>query len=159
MGFRGLTLRKCTSILLAYSFVAVCIRTYAQTAVKQGIGHRSQTGRTVPDVFEDDEVRIPIPNGWTVSSGDHPAVDPYGNGAAGNSVDNAKGKLLLRKGRYTLAIAYDTEHASGVTGGRFIEALTIPWLDPMEAWECNGSFTAIPQPASRMLIFQNLIFR
>ena len=109
----------------------------------------AQARPTSPKVFEDDEVKIPIPARWVIATGDHPAV----------AITGAKGKLLLSRNNYTLALAYHTEHASGIIGGRFIEMLTIPWLDADEAWDCSLHLSSSPQPASRTLMFLNVIFR
>lgn len=101
-----------------------------------------------PKVYEDDEVKIPIPAGWMIATGDHPAV-----------ISQAKsGLLLLAKNGYTLALAYHTEHASGIVGGRFIEVLRIPWLSADEAWDCSLHLGSYPQPASRTLMFINIFF-
>jgi hypothetical protein len=116
---------------------------------------------TPPKVYEDDEVKILIPAGWAISTRAHPAVEPYtinGMIAGGSSVLEAEGKLLVEKNGYTLAVAYHTGHASGIIGGRFIEMLRIPWLDPDQAWTCSLHFGGIPQPASRTLMFMNLTF-
>jgi len=112
--------------------------------------------RPLPMVFEDDEVKIQIPVDWTIATGDHPAVGPYDG--AGSSIIGAKGKLLLSKKSYTLALAYHTEHASGIIGGRFIEVLRIPWLSADEAWDCSLHLGSYPRPASRPLIFINTFF-
>jgi hypothetical protein len=100
-------------------------------------------------VHEDDEVKIPIPAGWMIATGDHPAV----------AINDAKGQLLLSRTNYTLALAYDTQQVSGIIGGRFIEIFTIPWLGADEAWDCSLHLSSSPQPASRALMFLNVIFR
>lgn len=117
----------------------------------------AHAGRTSPKVFEDDEIKIRIPVGRIIATGDHPAVAPYDG--TGSSITQAKGKLLLSKNGYTLALAYDTEHASGIMGGRFIEMLRIPWLGADEAWDCSLYLGGYPQPASRTLMFMNITFR
>jgi hypothetical protein len=99
-------------------------------------------------VFEDDEIRLLIPTGWVTSRGEHP-VFPYGTA-------NHDHTLVLAKGTYVLALEYDTSHASGVDGGRFFEALDIPWMpDYDQAVLCFGTFAHFPQPASRALMFVN----
>ena len=116
--------------------------------------------QTTPSVYEDDEVRIPIPPGWSRATGNYPSIGPsLVNGAevVGNSVSQAERKLLLQKDGYTLALAYRTGHASGAEGGRFIEAFNIPWLDPTQAETCSDLFTKVPQPANRTLLFENLV--
>ena len=45
-----------------------------------------------PKVFEDDEVKIPIPARWVIASGDHPAVARQAK----------SGQLLLEKNGYTV---------------------------------------------------------
>jgi len=108
----------------------------------------AQERPTSPKVFEDDEVKIPIPAGWMIARGDHPAV----------AIAGAKGELLLSRNNYTLALAYDTEQVSGIIGGRFIEVLRIPWLDTGDAWDCSLLLGSYPQPASRTLMFINTFF-
>ena len=100
------------------------------------------TLKRVPTIFEDEYVRIPIPDGWSIvqDGGDEPEL----------------GRLVLRKNGFRLSIAYHTSHASGVIGGRFIEAFTIPWLDTDQAWGCSGAFASVPQPANLALMFINL---
>jgi hypothetical protein len=114
-----------------------------------------------PSVYEDDEVRITIPPGWHRATGKYPSLEPYlanGEVVVGNSVFQANGRLLLQKEGYTLALAYRTQHASGVEGGRFIEAFHIPWLNPDQAGvSCSSALTYVAQPASRTLLFQNIL--
>jgi hypothetical protein len=120
------------------------------------------SAQTTPSVYEDDEVRITIPPSWSHATGNYPSIEPYrvdGTVVLGNSVSQAPAKLFLQKGGYTLALAYRTGHASGVEGGRFIEAFNIPWLKPDQAWgPCSGVLAYIPQAASRTLLFQNIVF-
>ena len=108
----------------------------------------AQVRATSPKVFEDDEVKIPIPAGWMIATGDHPAA----------AITGAKGELLSRN-NYTLSLAYDTEQASGIIGGRFIEIFKIPWLDTGDAWDCSLHLSQTAQPASRTLMFLSIIFR
>lgn len=116
----------------------------------------AQTRPTSPKVYEDDEVKIPIPADWKIATDDHPAVAPYDG--AGSSIISAKGKLLLAKNGYTLALSYHTEQVSGIIGGRFIEVLRIPWLSVDEAWDCSLHLRSYPQPATRTLMFINIFF-
>jgi hypothetical protein len=74
----------------------------------------------------------------------------------GNSVTGGDGRLLLEKGGYTLGIAYNTSHASGVEGGRFIEIFNIPWPNVDDGWTCSLYLGGYVQPASRVLTFTNL---
>jgi hypothetical protein len=109
----------------------------------------AQARPTSPKVFEDGEVKIPIPARWVIATGDHPAV----------AITGAKGELLLSRNNYTLALAYDTEQASGIIGGRFIEIFRVPWLGAGDAWDCSLHLSQSAQPASRTLMFINVIFR
>jgi hypothetical protein len=137
---------------------ALCVPAWTQAA--------SEHGKTAPAshpihktaiVYEDKEIRVVIPSGWSVvpesaiKRPDGPAM------SLGNSVSQGAGKLILETSRYTLGIAYNTSHASGVEGGRFIEAFNIPWPGIDDAWTCSGQLREYPQPASRHLIFINLI--
>jgi len=123
------------------------------SATKPKSAEKPKLRRASPRTYEDDEIRLRIPPDWTIPTGNHSAVGS--SVAAGPSITQAKRKLLLQKNGYTLALAYDTEHASGV--GRFIEMLTIPWLDIEDAWTCSLHMSSWAQPASRTLTFQNLI--
>ena len=109
----------------------------------------AQARPTSPKVYEDDEVKIPIPPGWTTATAGYPAV----------AITGAKGELLLSRNNYTLALAYDAEQASGIIGGRFIEIFRIPWLGADDAWDCSLHLSEHTQPASRTLMFMNIIFR
>ncbi|MDQ2775535.1 MAG: hypothetical protein M3Y57_11560 [Acidobacteriota bacterium] len=127
----------------------------AQTAPNSA---RPRTGNL--SVYEDDEVRIIIPAGWSCASGNYPSLEPYRVGGAvvaGNSVLQADGRLLLQKDGYTLALVYRTQHASGAVGGRFIEAFDIPWLDPDQALTCSFVLTHLSQPANRTVLFRNML--
>jgi hypothetical protein len=96
--------------------------------------------RTGPDTYEDDEVKVAIPAGWTRMPGKHP-----------------EGTLLLAKDSYILTVQHRSGHATGGTGGRFIEAFSIPWLNTDNAWTCSTVLRQIPQPASRTLLFENIL--
>jgi hypothetical protein len=107
----------------------------------------------IPKVYEDSEIRVTIPAGWRIMS-DSEVKNPEQTPGLGNS---AGGPLTLEKEGFILALAYHTGQASGVIGGRFIEAFSIPWLDTDAAWTCSGSLLKDPWPVSRRLIFMNLI--
>ncbi len=70
-----------------------------------------------PTIYEGGEIRVVIPGGWqiipdsAIRGSEGPAM------SLGNSVSQAEGRVLLEKGRYTLGIAFNTGHASGVEGG------------------------------------------
>ena len=136
--------------------VVVCgltIQTCAQVGSRKSKQTKSRVSRRAA-VYEDAEVRIVIPRAWTVVTSDGSGTGPFVN--LGSSVVDAEGKVLLTKAGYTLGIAYNTEQASGIEGGRFIEVFNIPWTDADDAWTCSLYLTGNPQPASRVLIFINL---
>lgn len=119
----------------------------------------AQTGAQRSGIYQDDEVRTKILEGWHLANSPHPAVEPYrldGRLVVGSSVAQAKRSVLLQKRGYTLALAYDTQHAGP---GRFIEAFRIPWLNADNAWACSNFFQPIPQPANTKLLFINLVLR
>ena len=147
------------ALLLALSGLDSWLQNSSGGKPNGGRATTSENRHTSPQVYEDDEVRIKIPQGWRLATVSHPAIRPYkvdGKVVAGSSVTQANGKILLQKEGYTLALAYDTSHAGP---GRFIEAFQIPWLDVMQAWSCSNFFTHIPQPANETLLFMNLVLR
>jgi hypothetical protein len=151
------------------SFVALAIvyvvahgpvmATSGQTpSVKPPQEPKAHAPRSPLNVYEDDEVRIQIPSGWSVSipnnypisKMDYPAVVQTFAPGPGNG-------LFLARDGYTLTLAFEAGHASGVTGGRFIEVFQIPWIDdPFEGWGCSGFLRRNPQPVNRTLQFINL---
>lgn len=149
-----------TILLLVVSGAAnfgLAFNSQAQAPSKKAKAEESENARrTSQKVYEDDEVRIEIPVGWTIATGDHPAVASYEG--AGSSIVHADGRVLLAKNGYTLALAYHTEQVSGIIGGRFIEVLRIPWLSADEAWDCSLHLGSYPQPASKTLMFMNTFF-
>jgi hypothetical protein len=88
------------------------------------------------NIYEDDLIKVRIPAEWTLATEKH--------------------EVSLSKGGYTLDLKYASEHASGIEGGRFIEILTIPWLDADDARTCSQFLSQRPQPVSRALILINL---
>jgi len=114
-------------ILWALSSSALFIQNSQPTA-----GQRVGTG-----TYEDDEVKIVIPVGWT------------------RVVRKYPGELVLQKDGYTLRLVFKAGHASPFPGGRFIEAFTIPWVPPGNTEDCIVKF--VPQPASRTLLFENVV--
>jgi hypothetical protein len=106
--------------------------------------------------YEDAEIKVAIPTGWRVVPEDEIKKHTKVSVSLGNSVSGGYG-VFLEKNGYTLAVAYNTSHASGVEGGRFNEIFTIPWpsLDD-DGLECSGYFARSVQPASRVLTFTNL---
>lgn len=108
-------------------------------------------------IYEDAEIKVVIPAGWRVAPQDE-ILSHVGAGVSlGNSVSEGDGKVLMEKGRYTLGIAYHTDHASGIEGGRFIEIFDIPWPNVDDEWTCSLYLGGYVQPASRLLTFTNII--
>jgi hypothetical protein len=79
-----------------------------------------------PNVFEDDRIRVTIPDDWTLSK-------PTGTftTVAGVSKTHTVPGALLAKGKYKLFLLTHHGQASGVQGGRFgeISPYVAPWLD------------------------------
>jgi hypothetical protein len=103
-----------------------------------------RTTGTSQRVYEDDEVKIPIPAGWMASAPAHPSAPP------------SLRELLLKKDGYTLDLFPNSHQVSGIAGGRFIEVFEIPWLDHDQAWDCSLHFIRVPEPVSHALMFINL---
>lgn len=122
----------------------------------QSIAARRRSARP-QRTYEDREIKVVIPAGWKIVP-DAALKEPGGPGMSlGNSISGAHRKLILAKKEYTLGIAYNTDHASGIVGGRFIEIFNIPWPGMDDIWNCSMYLGEYPQPASRNLIFVNLI--
>jgi len=128
----------------------------AQALPAKAPAQNSNAVHAVPMIFEDDEIKLRIPAGWKIERSD-PSLQ-WNSPSDESSPLPHLGALLLIKQGYRLSLAYDTGHASGVLGGRFIEAFSIPWLDVDDAWQCSLYLQQVPQPASRELIFLNLTF-
>jgi hypothetical protein len=113
---------------------------------------RQKSHQRTFETYEDDEVRIPIPQGWTRIS--------EKNLVSERSISRAQlgpGTLILRKNGFVLTLGYRADHASGITGGRFTEAFDYPWLDFEGPWDpCSPHLVEYPQPVSRTLLFDNL---
>ncbi len=122
---------------------------FATAAAQAQTAKRAPSASPGTNVFEDDEVRVPIPAGWKRTLQLSPSTRQY----------PSQGTLLLEKDGYTLTLAYVTGQASGIIGGRIIEEFGIPWsTEPKgDQWACAGSFAHVPQAADRTLIFENLI--
>jgi hypothetical protein len=145
--------QRLVSILIAVAAAhLLAVSGYAQTVVPKS---EEKKPHGAMSVYEDDQVRIVVPADWTVVTESNPRLDQFAE--LGRSITSAKGKLLLKKTGYTLGIAYDTEQTSGIIGGRLIEILSIPWPIVDDEWSCIDSFKHEPQPASRELMFVNLI--
>ena len=138
-------------LIAAVVFVASTVSINAQvpSAKRMSGTNAMQAKLATLKAYEDDEVKIPIPTGWMVATGNDPAVTAYVNQA--NS-----GLLLASNNGYRLALSYRAGQVSGVLGGRFIEVLRIPWLTVDETWDCSLQIGSYPQPAGRALIFKNI---
>lgn len=122
---------------------------------------RQRHNHAPPSFFENAEIGIHIPPGWSVSVPDY---DPYSktqfpsmtafNALAG--LDPRSG-LILTKNGYTLALAYETGHTSGVEGGRFEEEFRMPWIEDDQGSECSLHFKTSQHPVDGALIFTDLI--
>ena len=131
--------------LVALAFVLTALPISAQENVHaQGARMKSSKSRAEhkgPVFYEDDEIKVRIPRGWRI----HPAPQ------------KGQGSLLLEKNPYTLSLAYHTAQASGVIGGRFNEVFDIGWRGVEDFAACGDAFTQEPWPASRHLMFVNVI--
>lgn len=100
----------------------------------------SEAAAALQNSYEDGEIKLAIPSGWVVTSKSEPAIGPYSGGTQ-TATNNAKDKLVLVKGNYVFALAYDTIFASGV--GRFYEMM----LDRrfVEPGDCRASAPETPR--------------
>jgi len=112
-----------------------------------------------PVTYEDNEVKVVVPADWDQITLPKTADDPAFRRIPARlwvRLPPAKTGLVLASGRYTLVLNFQSGHASGVEGGRFIEAFNIPWIeDGADVWACGGYLRQFPQPVNRELIFIN----
>jgi hypothetical protein len=139
-----------TRLFAVFTIASACVvsaeaRT-APTQPKQSPTSRSS--RESQKVYEDHEIEVAIPTGWK--------IPPLPKEMSPKSANDAPRTLALEKDGYTLRLAYHTAHASGIEGGRLIEAINIAWGDVDDAGTCGGFIQEEPQPASRSLMFVNL---
>lgn len=128
------------------SVVVCCVLTgltVAQTRPEKEPGTRQS-----PSIYEDREIKVKIPTGWRIL----PSPQTSRRDAA-----DTPGRLSLEKNGYKLSLGYHVGHASGIIGGRFVEAFDLNWPGLDDAWTCSAQLQEDPQPASRNLIFINLI--
>jgi hypothetical protein len=108
---------------------------------------KSSKVRRSEAIYEDSEIRLTVLPDWNV--------------AAESRVERltkpASGVLVLERGGYRLKLAYHTDHASGIIGGRFVEAFDFGWPGLEDPWNCSLYLQPDPQPVSRRLILINLI--
>jgi len=138
-------LRRVTvAAMMAAGLYGFAAPAYAQVSnAERKEGHNQHATRERLTTYEDREIKVVIPRGWRIVQA---------SGAKAGA-----GEVALGKASYTLRLAYHTEHASGIEGGRIVEAFDIPWPGIDDAWTCAVYLREDPQPASRHLIFINLI--
>ena len=110
--------------------------------------HLPPQERQAPNIYEDDEIRVLIPPGWTQSSGD-PELEPLLR-------DPATRTLQLDKAGYTLSLAYNVAAPRAAAARRFTEVFALPWLDPAQVDGCSFYFKRSQQPTSEALLFIGL---
>jgi len=136
-------------ILSIHSLVAVTICSIlAGRTAAQGDPQERPKARESQVVYEDREIRVKIPAGWRIL--------PSPQTSRSDTADTP-GRLSVEKSGYKLSLGYHVGHASGIIGGRFIEAFDLYWPGLEDLWTCSGYLTEYPQPASRNLIFINLV--
>jgi hypothetical protein len=118
---------------------------YAQTP-STGSRHsekeKTHLPTTVSRIYEDNQIRIVIPPGWTVGNVDRP-VERYPT--AGPSIPHPGNGLVLTKQGYTLALAHSMGRSS--PNGRFGEVLRMPWLpDVADEDACGRFLREVAQP-------------
>jgi hypothetical protein len=144
----------------ATAIVATTLLSLAVQSHTQASPTGSRGGLAVPpkpnNIYGDSDIKVAIPAGWRILS-DAEIRKSRAADSLGNSLSQGEGKLVLEKDKYILALAYRTGHASGVEGGRFIEAFNIPWPEVDDEWTCSGYLKQRSQPASRTLMFTSFI--
>jgi hypothetical protein len=159
-----LTLRAVALSVVAAMLFGLGGVTYGQTSSTASDTRReSIAGRSLEpqSFFENVELKLQIPPGWSIAIPDYDSrskaeFPPMTSSIALTGLDPRSG-LVLTKRAYTLVLAYETGHASGISGGRFAEILRIPWLDDGEDGACTDKFQVRNQPVDRTLTFTNLI--
>jgi len=142
----------------AFAISSASCETSAQSSSRgPKSGARLRTSHPSSRIYHDDEIELRVPEGWTIVSIPAADVQPGRFGLLSSGILASKRKLLLEKDRYILGLAYNTEHASGVAGGRFAEVFNIPWPSQEEVGLCSLRLSSCPLPASRMLLFHSLI--
>lgn len=97
--------------------------------------------KAAESIYEGNSVKVKIPGGWRVQDrGQRPV-----------------GAVVLEKNGFELKLAFHARQASGIVGGRFIEVFAMNWFGLEDAWTCSGYLQQVTWPASRNLIFVNLI--
>jgi hypothetical protein len=125
--------------------------------VISGFAAKTNAQQGHPREYEDDQVKIVIPSGWSLSLPSNQAIPKTDLPSIAEIPDPANG-VFLEKDGYILTLAYVTSHASGIRGGRIIEVFRVPWIDdPFEGESCVGLLRRTPQRADETLQFVSLI--
>jgi hypothetical protein len=135
--FRNKDLAWCLFAVLACN-VSVGANGQSSSSEQGSRKSHSHSTQKTANIFENSEVKILIPRGWTAIA--RPSSD-----------------LILAKIGYELKLAYDTGHAGGAEGGRFLEAFDVPWPEVDDGSTCSLYFDRDALPASRILLFRTLI--
>jgi len=105
-----------------------------------------------PNVYEDDRIRVVIPDGWTLSKPSATSATLTG-GSVTEHTETVPGAVLT-KGKYKLYLLTHHGQASGVQGGRFgeISAYVAPWLDSNSTcvWYIHPETTKVTGKLSRV---------
>lgn len=155
-----ISVRATTALIYGAALAAFCGAIIADAQAPPNESRRLEqeiqhTVRTAIKVYEDNQIRVAIPSGWTVGDLDRP-VERYPT--SGPSIPHPGGGLVLTKQGYTLAVAHSAGHAS--PNGRFGEVFRMPWLpDVADEDACVRFLHEVAQPVDRRLIFVNLVFR
>lgn len=123
--------------------LAVLIAVVPRLQGQDGESARSGQRQSGAKAYESGEIKLRIPNGWNIQHRHRESV----------------GALFLEKDGFTLSLAYHAGQASGIVGGRFEEILNVPWEREDAGVACSGYLQRRPWPASRNLIFINLILQ
>ena len=145
-------------ILICGPVNRVCAQ--APSAIPRATQKQATQAKSIrPNIYEDSEVKFPVPSGWSVSVPDNHAISKKDYPATPQTFAPTPGSgIFLSKNGYTLTLAFESGHASGVTGGRLIEILQVPWIDdPFEGVDCSSLLRRNKQPVNRTLVFINFI--
>jgi len=119
----------CVFVIVPCVFCCFVRRVPAQTTPENAsLGKRQPSIKSKsPTVYEDEGIKVTVPADWAVL---HPQekseLGKSQYGSLGNSVLPGKGRLVVKKLAYVLAMAYDTSHASGIKGADSRKCLTFP---------------------------------
>jgi hypothetical protein len=111
------------AVLASFASLAAVV-SRAQSQNQQGAA--SPAAPQTPNVYEDDRIRVSIPDGWTLSKPTATLTT-----VAGASETQTVPGAVLTKGKYKLYLLTHHGQASGAPGGRFgeITPYVAPWFD------------------------------